>query len=250
VNNRVDREKLAYDESRIFEFSHALQVRFEHVFLSPNTLLGEAFFSDQIAKHSKNSVILDYGCLFGALAPELHLHGPKKIIGIDISEKGIDVAKENHSDIAEFYVMDAHKMDFEDSSIDLVIGRGILHHLDFEVAIDEINRVLKPGGKALFNEPLRDNPGAHIFRLLTPKARTIDELPLSRKQINYADNVFGGHEHFCVNLITTPFAMLTSLLRIKPDNFILRMCNTIDLFLQKTIFKYWMRSAYLVWIKK
>ena len=250
MNDRVKREKKAYDESDIFEESHKLQSRFEHVFSCPNTSAGEDFFSRKIIEHTEDSVVLDYGCLFGALAPELHKNNPKKIIGIDISENGIRIANENHSDIAEFHVMDAHQMEFDDSSIDLVIGRGILHHLDYEVAINEINRVLKPGGIALFNEPLRDNPGAHLFRYLTPKARTIDELPLSKVQIEYADRLFGMNDHFCVNLVTTPFAMLTSQLRVKPDNLILRVCNSIDLRLRKTRIKYWMRSAYLVWIKK
>lgn len=38
--------------------------------------------------------------------------------------------------------------------------------------------MLKPGGTALFIEPLAGNPFLRVFRLLTPKV-TVDEKPLS-----------------------------------------------------------------------
>tara|TARA_B100001093_G_C26808203_1_gene1006417 strand:+ start:84 stop:230 length:147 start_codon:yes stop_codon:yes gene_type:complete len=44
-NERVEREKKVYDETDIFESSHNLQMRFEHVFLSPNTMAGKTFLS-------------------------------------------------------------------------------------------------------------------------------------------------------------------------------------------------------------
>ena len=68
--------------------------------------------------------------------------------------------------------MDAHHLDFPDESFDLVFGRAILHHLDFETAIKEVKRVLKRGGHAAFAEPLGDSPFAKLFRLLTPRAYT------------------------------------------------------------------------------
>ena len=76
------------------------------------------------------------------------------------------------------------------------------------------------------------------------------ELPLYKVQIEYVDRLFGMTDNFFLNLVTTPFAMLNSRLSVKPDNLILRVCNRIDLSLLKTRIKYWMRSAYLVWIKK
>ena len=39
-----------------------------------------------------------------------------------------------------------------------------LHHLDKLEAINSIYRVLKPGGRLVFKEPLADNPLLKIFR--------------------------------------------------------------------------------------
>ena len=48
-------------------------------------------------------------------------------------------------------------MSFEDSKFDYVVGRGIIHHLDLTVSFRD-KTVLKPGGRAMFVEPLGANP--------------------------------------------------------------------------------------------
>lgn len=83
----------------------------------------------------------------------------------------------------KFYVMDAHKTEFEDNSFNMVFGAGILHHLDLEVALKEIDRILVPGGRFFFLEPLDINPVSTLIRLMTPNARTPDEVPFRLKQI-------------------------------------------------------------------
>ena len=45
-----------------------------------------------------------------------------------------------------------------DVNIDLAIGKAILHHLDPVVGAGELARVLAPGGRATFSEPLGTNP--------------------------------------------------------------------------------------------
>ncbi len=52
---------------------------------------------------------------------------------------------------------DAEKLPFEDESFDLVFGHAVLHHLpNLDVALDEIRRVLRPGGTVAFcGEPSR-----------------------------------------------------------------------------------------------
>ena len=247
---KVAREKKSYDEGNVWENSMRLRRIFRHVFESKNTINCEEWFNSKATFLCKNSVVLDYGCLQGGQAPFYINHGANKLIGIDISEKGIADAKIKFGNIAEFHVCDAHEIRFmEDSCIDLVIGRGILHHLDFEKAIKEVLRVLKPGGSALFAEPLYDNPLSVIFRLLTPSARTKDERPLSKKQIEWANKMFSSNEiRFC-NLISTPIAMITSQLPIKPSNPLLNFADIIDRNLEKTWLKYWMRAAYFHWIK-
>jgi SAM-dependent methyltransferase len=52
---------------------------------------------------------------------------------------------------------DAESLPFEDASFDLVFGHAVLHHLpDLDRALDEFNRVLRPGGRLFFaGEPSR-----------------------------------------------------------------------------------------------
>jgi len=250
MSNRVAREKQAYDQGDVFRQSSRLQSRFWHVFACPNSRYYEAYFEKVIARQAGEAEILDYGCLEGALTETLLKYRPRRIVGIDISEKGIARARENYGHAAEFRVMDAHRLSFADNSFDLVVGRSILHHLEFERAIRELRRVLKPGGYALFIEPLRGNPLGKLFRYLTPGARTRDELPLSRKQIIYADGVFGDQHHLFANLVSVPFSMFTSLFLANPGNLILRICHWIDKKLCTTPLKYWMRTVVLVWEKK
>lgn len=112
---------------------------------------------------------------------------------IDISETAIAYTKE-HTRLkhADFSVDDAHQMKFADGSFDMVIGRGILHHLDIPVACAEIKRVLRPGGKIVFGEPLDGNVLINIYRKLTPNIRSRDERPLSTDALDVMRSHFGS----------------------------------------------------------
>ena len=175
---------------------------------------------------------------------------PVELEVIDISRVEIEEAKKLYESHASFHVMDAHELEFPSSSVDVVVGRAILHHLDFGVALKEIRRVLRPGGKAIFIEPLGDNPASKVFRWLTPKARTRDEVPLSGKQIAYANSLFGKHEHYFFNFWSTPIGMVSSLLCSHPDNFWTRSAHRLDTMICRTPWKYWMRAVVLVWTRE
>jgi SAM-dependent methyltransferase len=248
--DRTVREQIAYDAGTVWRNNDRLHRRFFHVFDCPNSARGEQFLTDITARVLPGRDILDYGCYDGWMIPTYAQAKPRRVVGIDISEKAIEKAKSVHGSLAEFFVADAHQLMFPESSFDVVIGRGILHHLDFKVAIHELYRILRPGGCAIFVEPLGDNPGAKLFRALTPNARTPDERPLSRQQIVWADQVFGISEHYFINFISTPLALITSSFPLKPDNAALRFADQIDVILAGTILRFWMRSACLVWRKR
>lgn len=248
-HERVQREAEAYNEGDVLQESTRLQRRFWHVFECPNTLYLEDYFRKIIAQQTPGATVLDYGCYNGHFVDVLLQYHPKKVVGIDISDTGIAEAKAHFGQQADFFVMDAHKTDFEDNSFDFVVGRAILHHLDWETAITEIGRILKPGGYAAFIEPLGDNPMAKLLRYLTPKARTLDELPLSKSQIKQADHIIGGSHHRFGNLISVPLAMATSLIAKRPDNWLLKGTDVVDRLVASTPLKYWMRTVVLVWQK-
>lgn len=138
--------------------------------------------------------MLDLGCGHGEKSLELLRNGAT-VKGIDISQPYVEDARANAKRAGfpeerfEFSVMDAHALEFSDEYFDLVVGNGVLHHLDLPVSLAEINRVLKNGGRALFKEPLAANPLLRLFRILTPSARTIDEKPLTPNDLRDIDRV-------------------------------------------------------------
>jgi SAM-dependent methyltransferase len=98
----------------------------------------------------ENLNVLDIGCGNGALLKEL---SPKinKGIGVDLSENILDRArllnKENTN--LSFHAIDGPEIPAENQSLDLVISMLSFRYLDWDPLMDEIKRVLKPGGKIL-----------------------------------------------------------------------------------------------------
>lgn len=90
----------------------------------------------------------------------------------------------------KFQVMNAEKLTFTDNFFDVVFGVSILHHLELDSAFSQLRRVLIPGGKALFVEPLGHNPIINLYRRLTPDLRTEDEHPLLLRDLEHMTNYF------------------------------------------------------------
>jgi ubiquinone/menaquinone biosynthesis C-methylase UbiE len=250
LEKRIKNEKEAYSSVDIWiNREKYIHKNFKHVFESKNTKLGELVYYSKISDHSNNRDVLDYGCFNGDLSPYLIKSCAKSITGIDISQEGINQAVETHGNYAKFICGDAHQTPFEDQSFDAVIGKGILHHLDYELAIKEINRLLRPGGSAIFFEPLMGGFASKKLRSLLPNTRTIDEKPISKKQVEYANGIFQSNDHHYINLITVPLGMMSTYIFPRSDNFVLNFANTIDLYLSKTFIKHYMRAVILHWVK-
>jgi len=137
--------------------------------------------------------VLEYGCAKGRRSVGLAGRA-KSIVGIDISDVGIDqalaLAVESGVANCDFQVMDAEALALPNNAFDLVFGSGILHHLDLERAYREIARVLRPGGTAIMWEPLGHNLLINWYRRRTPEARTADEHPILRRDIELARHYF------------------------------------------------------------
>ena len=149
--------------------------------------------------------------------------------------------------------MDGHNLKYENNKFDLVIGNGILHHLDAETALSSIHRVLKPGGRLIFREPLADNPLLKLFRFLTPKARTIDELPFSGKALKKLTNPknWDSEKMIYCGLLSAPIAIITSLILPKfPNNFLLKIADNLECKLNKYEFFKPLNQYVLINLKK
>ena len=80
--------------------------------------------------------------------------GPSgKIVGIDLSDGMLEVARQNalaqgFADRVEFRKMDAESLNCQDESFDAVVSLFALRHFPHpETALQEMHRVLRPGGR-------------------------------------------------------------------------------------------------------
>lgn len=127
--------------------------------------------------------IIDFGCGSGANTALLANRGAH-VWGVDISEDLIRLAQRRmqvsgRADGAQFIVGSAHDLPFPDGSIDVVFGIAILHHLDLQLVSREVHRVLRPGGRAIFQEPVRNSRVVRFVRSLIPY-RAPDISPFER----------------------------------------------------------------------
>ncbi len=140
--------------------------------------------------------VLDFGCGRGESGRIYAQQGAVRVEGFDISGENIVIANKNAQrdglDQRVFFRrLAAEEIDYPHASFDVVIGKAILHHTDLEKTAWQLERVLAPGGVAVFLEPLAHNPVLNFFRRLTPSRRTPTEKPLSLKDLEIFRRYFG-----------------------------------------------------------
>ncbi len=87
--------------------------------------------------------------------------------------------------------MDGATLALPDASVDVVYGANVLHHVDTDAALREVHRVLKPGGRAVFWDPVRYNPAINWYRRMADQVRSADEHPLGRDDLAHMRGIFG-----------------------------------------------------------
>lgn len=156
---------------------------------TPNRL-----FLEMAIERARGASVLEYGCGPGTYSFQ-YAEVASRVVGIDISDTAVERARaraaERGAANTEFHRMDCESPDLAPASFDLICGRAILHHLDLDRSFSTIRRLLRPGGSALFLEPLGHNPAVNLFRRLTPSMRTVDEHPLLRRDLATARRYFG-----------------------------------------------------------
>lgn len=102
--------------------------------------------------------VLEVGCGRG-IGTELIFErfGAKTVRSIDLDPSMVRLAKQRLSrfsnSVLKVSVGDVSQIDAQDGSFDAVFDFGIIHHVpDWQKAITEIFRVLKPGGQFYFEE--------------------------------------------------------------------------------------------------
>lgn len=238
LSERVAREHEAHTERDVLAESVRLKSKFPHLATYPSKLRLYATI-DRYVGDLTGKFILDYGCGRGEMAMKYLRNGADKVAAIDISEVYVADLQQQAAaagfapERCDFRAMDAHRLDFPDQVFDLVVGYGILHHLDATIALSEIHRVLKPNGRVLLQEPLADNPLLKIFRKSTPAARTEDEAPFTAEQVSRLESLGGWRtESVYCGILEMPLSLLTSkLIPSHPDNGILRLADKMESWL-------------------
>jgi ubiquinone/menaquinone biosynthesis C-methylase UbiE len=123
--------------------------------------------------------VLEIGCGLGTDGARFAQAGAH-YTGVDLTFAAIELAKRRFELFGlpgEFRTADAEALEFPDESFDLVYSHGVLHHTpNTAAAIDEVHRVLKPGGRAIvmlyhrdsynyrINISLLRRAGAHLLK--------------------------------------------------------------------------------------
>jgi SAM-dependent methyltransferase len=94
------------------------------------------------------------------------------VTSTDIAEASVELIERrftaNAITGAHAAVMPAEALSLPDASFDRIFARGVLHHADVAKAAPEMARVLRPGGRAVFIEPLSENPVLDFAREHVP----------------------------------------------------------------------------------
>jgi SAM-dependent methyltransferase len=111
-------------------------------------------------KGENRTRVLDLGCGPGFWTVELAGRGCRQIVAADLTQTALNLAKrrcEVYGVEAEFCIQNAEKLTFPDGSFAHVNCQGVIHHTpDTAACVQEIARVLRPGGTACISVYFRN----------------------------------------------------------------------------------------------
>jgi len=170
VRKKAEIEREFYDQKATYYLKHFSQDFF--------TYHPEEWYPDRYRKlfslwgDLRGKAVLDCCCGLGFSSIRCAQAGAK-VVSIDLSSKMLAVLKKAISlNGMEGRIrplqMSAEELAFKGASFDLVIGLGALHHLQPDMAAEEIHRVLRKGGRAIFLEPVNRGKFMISLRSLLP----------------------------------------------------------------------------------
>jgi SAM-dependent methyltransferase len=130
--------------------------------------------------------VLDAGCGIGYGSNMLAEAGAAEVHGVDIAEPVIEAAAQGAGPGVTFTTGDVAALDLDAESSDLVVCFEVIEHVvDTDAVLDELARVLAPGGLLLISSPNRDRyvPGNphHRYEFLPDELKA--ELERRFKQV-------------------------------------------------------------------
>lgn len=134
----------------------------------------------------------DIGGGYGRLANE-YLKRAHKVYIFDYSKTELKQAKEVYGDKIETKAGDIYKLPFKDGELDGLMMVRVTHHLEhLDKAMEELYRVLKPGGVAVI-EVANKRTLPKIARYITRRSKVN---PFDKKPANYKEISAGGFYNY------------------------------------------------------
>ncbi|MGM0829072.1 MAG: class I SAM-dependent methyltransferase [Bacillota bacterium] len=114
---------------------------------------GEWHVLKELLPELQNKSVLDLGCGFGWHCRYAREQQARSVIGVDISEKMLQQAREMTNDsFISYFKMPIEDIDFSKSQFDVVISSLAFHYIEsFETICKKIYDCLKPGGSFIFS---------------------------------------------------------------------------------------------------
>ena len=148
--------------------------------------------------------VLDLGSGLGEAAVYFAQCGAQ-VTACDVSPAMLALVQrvaERHGVYVDIQEAPAERTGLPDDAFDVVYAGNVLHHVDTEATLAEINRVLKPGGVLASWDPLAHNPVINVYRRLATAVRTADEHPLRMQDIHLFRRWFSDVRISCFWLTT------------------------------------------------
>lgn len=156
---------------------------------------------EQIARHDS---ILEVGCGQGtdALYCCRRMQPGSRYVAVDCSAGSITRARESIAQLSgqlavepQFLVGHGEHLDLPGESFDCAASLGVLHHTpDIRAALNELYRVLKPGGVAFVTLYRRSSPKLFVANLLRVFSRCVDAVT-RREAVLYGWSRKLGSDH-------------------------------------------------------
>lgn len=140
----------------------------------------------------KGKRLLDLGCGAGETSVFFAMQGAI-VTAADVSNEMLQMAQalaQRHGVEMKTVKLMAEAMPFDAGAFDCVYGNGVLHHVELGPALSEISRVLAPGGRASFIEPLSHNPAIKVYRHLARDVPTPTEQPFAYRSLRLIKRYF------------------------------------------------------------
>ena len=139
--------------SNTFKFDEDTTRRMERMYPSPEVVAQRQLTLDMLHLQPGETV-LDIGCGPGFLVHEMAqaVTGSGAILGMDLSEAALAHAQRRCAEQAhvEFHLGEATALPFGDAAFDAVAVTQVYEFVsDVDLALSELHRVLRPGGRAL-----------------------------------------------------------------------------------------------------